>query len=136
MEAANDPHRTLGRLDDTIAAATLFMTPATAAAIRPPPPDGPTQPQAVVERVEVPVSVPVDDHTAEAVQMAIAAILGAAAASAARLRRRAHRPTGTETETGTGLIDITDVVQLWERDAQAIPAASQQASVSELGEHR
>ncbi len=82
------------------AAVTLLLTPVPAAATRPAP-DGPTQPQTVVQRVEVPIPVPVDDATVELIQMGIAAALGAsiaAGATATRLRRRLRSTA----------IDITD----------------------------
>ncbi len=45
----------------------------------------------VVERVEVPVEVPVDDTGAEIAQLALAAAMGAAVAATVALRRRSQR---------------------------------------------
>ncbi len=70
----------------------LLVTP-TAASATGPAPDGPSRPQVVVEQVPVPVKVPVDDRTAEAVQMGTAAALGAAIATIAG-SGRLDRPAG------------------------------------------
>lgn len=81
------------------------------AAARPDPPEPATD--VTVRVVEIPKPVPVHDRAAEAVQMGLAAALGAAlagGATAARLHR--HPSSGSRhPPSGTGLIDITDVVQ-------------------------
>jgi hypothetical protein len=86
------------------AAASVSIWAARPAAAQPDPPEPASD--TIVRTVEIPV--PVHDPTAEAVQMAVAAVLGAVVATgatAARLRRRSP--------PGTGLIDITDTV--WAR---------------------
>jgi len=88
-------------------AALLVATPASAATNRPAREETGQSPT-VIQRVEVPVAVPVDDTTGEAAQMVIAAALGAAIAAAARRRRSRHRPA----RKGTSIIDITDTVRL------------------------
>lgn len=91
-----------------IAVATLLVpTPAAAVTNRPAREDT-NQSPIVIQRVEVPVAVPVDDTTNEATQMAVAAALGAAVAACARRPRSRRR----RTRTGTGIIDITDAVGL------------------------
>jgi hypothetical protein len=91
-----------------VAAASVSIWAAQPAAAQPDPPAPVTD--ATVRVVEIPVPVPVHDRAAEAVQMGLAAALGAtlaAGATASRLRR-------PRTPPGTGLvgpIDITDVVQ-------------------------
>jgi hypothetical protein len=82
-----------------------LVGPAPPAAARQPDPPEPTT-GTVIPTVEVLVPVPIHDRATEAVQMGLAAALGAAlaaGATAARLRRRLP--------PGTGLIDITDAVQ-------------------------
>ena len=84
------------------AAATILVISSPAAAASPRPEDTSRTP-VVVERVEMPV--PVDDTTAELVQMQLAAAVAAVIAAAttkARLRRRYQHPTGS------AVIDITD----------------------------
>jgi hypothetical protein len=88
-------------------AALLVPAPAAAVTNRPAPePNYPTE--VVIQRVEVPVAVPVDDVTTEAAQMAVAAALGVAIGIATRRRRARHQPA----PTGTRVIDITDSVRL------------------------
>jgi hypothetical protein len=89
------------------AAAVFFATPAAAAATWPAP-DGAAQPPVFIQLVEVPLAVPVDDTTAEVIQMEVAAVLGAAIAALAVAARR-RRPTHRD---GPATIDITDTVQL------------------------
>ena len=84
------------------AVAVLVLTPGPAAATRPIP-DGPFQNPTVM----VPVTVPADDTTDEAVQMAMAGALGAAAATAFRSRRVRHR----DADSTDGFIDLTDTVR-------------------------
>jgi hypothetical protein len=96
-----------------ISAIALILTASPATASRPPP-EGPSPP-ATAQRVEAPVRVPVDDTTAEILQMEVAAALGAAVGAgvtAARLRRRRYRCAGT------GFIDLagTEPVALPSRD--------------------
>jgi hypothetical protein len=86
-----------------VAATLAFPSPVAAAALMPPRPEQPSRTSVVVQRVEVPV--PVDDITAEIVQMqlaAAAAAVTAAAVTKARLRRRYDRPASHT------IIDITD----------------------------
>lgn len=87
--------------------AVLLLTPAAAAATFPAP-DGPTQPNTTVQLIEVAVPVPVDDTTSEAIQMAVAAALGATVAAAVRVRRSRRQSPDTGTSS---MIDITDIVQ-------------------------
>jgi hypothetical protein len=91
-----------------------------AAARRPDPPEPTTG--TIVRTVEVPVPVPIHDWATEAVQMSVAASLGATVgavlagrATALRLRRRSP--------PGTGLIDITDVVQPGPVPAKSAPVS-------------
>jgi hypothetical protein len=63
----------------------------------------PAQPRAGVERVEVPVTTPVDDSTGEAVQVAAAA-LGAALAAVATTARRQRGRNGTSPIDHTGAV--------------------------------
>ena len=97
------------RLAGALGAATvaLIATPGTAAASFPAP-DGPTWPPGMIELVQVPIQVPVDDRAAELLQMQIAAMVGAAVAAlitAARRRRSAPthvaRRGGSDPGTGT-----------------------------------
>jgi MYXO-CTERM domain-containing protein len=88
-------------------AALLVATPASAVTNRPAR-EEPDQSRTVIQLVEVPPAVPVDDTANEVAQMAIAAALGAAIAAAARRRRSRHRPA----RTGTSIIDITETVRL------------------------
>ena len=83
-------------------AAIVLATPSGTAAM-PPRPANPSGVPVIVERVEVPV--PVDDTSAEILQMALAAAI-AAAATQGRLRRPRHRPTTSQ------IIDITDSLAL------------------------
>jgi hypothetical protein len=85
------------------AVTVLLTTPGSASATRPAP-EGPAQPRIAVQKVEVPVRVPVDNSTAEAVQMAVAAALGAAVATAATAARRRRG------RNETGPVDLTDAV--------------------------
>ncbi len=87
----------------------LLVTP-TAASATGPAPDGPSRPQVVVEQVPVPVKVPVDDRTAEAVQMGTAAALGAAIATIATIAAAARRRRTRPSPAGTGAVDSSDTV--------------------------
>jgi hypothetical protein len=106
--------RRIGRIAATIAAALLaapaaavfFAIPAAAAAAWPAP-DGTAEPPAVIQLVQVPVAVPVDDTTAEVIQMEVAAALGATIATIVMAARR-RRPTHYG---GSGTIDISDTLQ-------------------------
>jgi hypothetical protein len=88
-------------------AALLAASPATAATNRPARDEANRSPS-MIERVEVPVAVPVDDTTSEAAQMIVAAAVGAAITAAAGGRRSRRRPA----RPGAGIIDITDTVRL------------------------
>jgi hypothetical protein len=104
MEAAMNRIARLAGCVAGTAVTVILITPAAASATVPAP-DGPEQPRAGIERVEVPVRVPVDDSTTEALQMAAAAALGAAIATVATAARRRRG------RTETGLIDLTDAVR-------------------------
>lgn len=91
----------------TSVATLLLATPAAATTNRPAREET-NQSQTVIQFVDVPVAVPVDETTNEAAQMAIAAALGAAVAVATRRRGSRHHPT----RTAPSIIDITDTVRL------------------------
>jgi MYXO-CTERM domain-containing protein len=88
--------------------ATLLLATPAAATMNRPARDDTNHSQTVLQVVDVPVAVPVDDTTNEVAQMAIAAALGAAVAAATRRRRSRHHPT----RTAPSIIDITDTVRL------------------------
>jgi hypothetical protein len=74
------------------AVVVLAVPTALSAAARPPPPE-PNENASTV--IEVPVEIPVDDATAETVQIALAALVGAGLAGgamAAHYRRRVSEP--------------------------------------------
>jgi hypothetical protein len=88
------------------AVGAALVGPAPPATARQPDPPQPAS-GTVVCVVEGPVPVPRHDRATEAVQVGVAATLGAAlaaSATAARLRRRRE-------PVGPGLIDMTDAVQ-------------------------
>jgi hypothetical protein len=91
----------------TSVATLLLATPAAATTNRPAREET-NQSPTVIQLVDIPVAVPVDDTTKEVAQMTIAAALGAAVAVATRRRRSRHHAT----RTAPSIIDITDTVRL------------------------
>jgi hypothetical protein len=86
-------------------AATIALVAAPAAAR----PDDPPKPTPAVQRVEVPVRVPVDDVRAEGIQMLVAAALGACAAGLA-LGGPRRRSRSTSGGGAPSVIDLTGTV--------------------------
>jgi hypothetical protein len=103
MSLVTHPARWLAGIAAT--AIVVIAAPAAPAAARPEDP-----PKPAVQRVEVPVKVPVDDARAEGIQMLVAAALGACAAGAAarRPRRGSLPPPGDTIPT---VIDLTRTVE-------------------------